>query len=180
MRGPTGTVLVRCALVVGLLIVPGCTDDPEQPGTLPTRSPSPTPTTTSASPATPEEEVEAAVRAYYAELTRAAQTNDTSQLQQMTTRGCPCRRPVRIIKGFADRGWTAPDAEFLVTLVNVRDADSRQAVVEVKTADAAYTVIDRSGSVVDKIDGRTTHVDLSLVRTPSNTWIIANEVDLKA
>src|SRR5215203_2157406 len=98
MRGPTGTVLLRCALVAGLLLVPGCTDDPEEPGTLPTRSQSPTPTTTSASPDTPEEEVEAAVRAYYAELTRAAQTNETEQLRAMVTRRCPCYRPIRVIE----------------------------------------------------------------------------------
>jgi hypothetical protein len=180
MRGPTGTVLLRCALVAGLLVVPGCSDDPATPGTLPTGSPSPTPTSTSASPDTPEEQVEAAVRAYYAELTRAARTNDTSRLRDMTTSGCPCRRPVRIIDGFAARGWTAPDAEFAVTLVRVRDADTRQAVVEVKTADAAYTVLDRSGKAIDRIATRSTHVDLSLVRTPTDAWVIANEVDLKA
>ena len=180
MRGPTGTVLLRCALLVGLLVVPACDDDPEQPGTLPTRSQSLTPASTSASPDTPEEQVEAAVRAYYAELTRAAQTKDTSRLREMTTNGCPCRRPARIIDGFAKRGWSAPDAEFAVTLINVRDADSRQAVVEVKTADAPYSVVDRSGEVVDRIQSRTTHVDLSLISTTTGSWVIANEVDLEA
>jgi hypothetical protein len=179
MRGPTGTVLVRCALVVGLLIVPGCTDDPEQPGTLPTRSPSPTPTTTSASPATPEEEVEAAVRAYYAELTRAAQTNDTEQLRGMVTRRCPCYRPIRVIESGAERGEITPDAEWTVTRLRVHDVEPGTALVEVEYEVSAYDVVDTSGDVLGHVGGQRSHFDLSLVKTGSR-WVISNLVNLEA
>ena len=74
MRGPTGTVLFRVALVVIALTGAGCSDDPPEAGGLPSNSPSPSSTSSSPTPATPEEQVEAAVRAYYAELTRAART----------------------------------------------------------------------------------------------------------
>ena len=71
MRAPTGTLLrAGVAIILGLAVV-SCTDEPD-PGTI--KSPSPTPSSSSASPtpSTPEAQIEAAVRAYYAELTRAA------------------------------------------------------------------------------------------------------------
>jgi hypothetical protein len=86
---------------------------------------------------------------------------------------------VRIIDRFADRGWSAPKADFRVTAVSVRTASERGAVVEVKTSDAGYVVIDRGGTVVDRIAARRTHVDLSMVVLPNGAWTIANEIDLR-
>ncbi len=70
MRAPTGTLL-RAGLtaIVSLALVAGCTDDAE-PGTLKTATATPTSTTAAPTPTTPEAQIEAAVRAYYAELTR--------------------------------------------------------------------------------------------------------------
>jgi hypothetical protein len=170
---------VRCALVVGLLIVPGCTDDPEQPGTLPTLSPSPTPTTTSASPATPEEQIEAAVRAYYAELTRAAQTQDTDRLAMLSTKGCPCYGYVTSIDQAAQKDQTSPDAAWRVIDVRAHDVAATDALAEVKYEVAAYALIDRSGDVVRRFPARDGHVDLSLVRVRDD-WIIGNSFDLES
>ncbi len=72
VRTPTGTLLrAGLGVVLGLALVAGCSDEPKAGTIKPPRS---TPTTSSATPtpATPEAQIEAAVRAYYAELTRAA------------------------------------------------------------------------------------------------------------
>ncbi|MGZ4609691.1 MAG: hypothetical protein ACXV2H_05495, partial [Actinomycetes bacterium] len=72
--------------------------------------------------ATPvEAQVEAAVRAYYAELTRAAQTNDTTELKRLLNRTCPCYRAVRVIEAGATRGETTPDAAWHLDRVRVHD-----------------------------------------------------------
>ncbi len=79
MRAPAGTLLrAGLALILGLALV-SCTDDPK-PGTVGTPTATPSSSTPSPTPSTPEAQIEAAVRAYYAELTKAAQTNDTSEL----------------------------------------------------------------------------------------------------
>jgi hypothetical protein len=100
MGAPTGTLQRLCLVVslsLGLLGLVGGCSDPDQPSTLPSDTPTPTSSSASPTPSTPEQEIEAAVRAYYAELQRAAQTNDTSVLKTMSTKGCPCYRPVRVI-----------------------------------------------------------------------------------
>src|SRR4051812_16391754 len=74
----------------------------------------PTPTMHSTTPTPTEtpvaQQVETAVRAYYAELTRAAQTNDTSKLKTMLMKSCPCFNAVRILERNARLGRTTPDA----------------------------------------------------------------------
>ena len=180
MRGPTGTVLLRCALVAALLTVPGCSGDPEKPGTLPTRSQSPTPTSTSASAETPEEQVEAAVRAYYAELTRAAQTNDVSVLKGLMAKGCPCYRAVRVISQNKRQGETTPEAAFRITSLRVHDLEGDTALAEVETRGPAYAVLNEKGEVVDRVPSQQTHLDLSLVRDASGEWIIGNWFNLEA
>ncbi len=72
MRAPAGTLLrAGLALVFGLALV-SCTDDPKA-GSVGTPSPTAS-SSSSPTPSTPEAQIEAAVRAYYAELTKAAQT----------------------------------------------------------------------------------------------------------
>ena len=180
MRGPTGTVLLRYALTAALLVVAGCSDEPDEPGTLPSSRQSPSATSTSASPATPEEEVEAAVRAYYAELTRAAQTNDVSALKELMTKGCPCYRAVRVISENERQGETTPDAHFRLTSLRVHDLEGDTALAEVRTQDPAYEVIDEGGEVVDRVSSQETHLDLSLVRVEDGRWIIGNWFNLDA
>src|SRR3954470_20944028 len=104
MRTPTGTLL-RAGLtaVVSLALVAGCSDDPE-PGTLKTPTATPTSTTASPTPTTPQAQIEAAVRAYYAELTKAAQTLDTTEIAKRSTKGCPCYGVVRGIDEIRRKG----------------------------------------------------------------------------
>lgn len=184
MTAPTGTVY-RAALLVACWAtafggLAGCSEEPGRAGTLPSRTASPTPTTTSASPTptTVEEQVEAAVRAYYAELTRAAQTNDTTRLKTMVTRGCPCYRPVRVIERGARRGESTPDARWTIRTLRVHDIVGETALVEVRYDVSAYDVVDRSGKVLAHIGKQTSHFDLSLVKGDRG-WVIGNLMDLE-
>jgi hypothetical protein len=126
-----------------------------------------------------EQQVEAAVRAYYAELTRAAQTNDTTRLKSMIDKNCPCYRAVRVINAGARRGESTPDAAWTLKSVRVHDITGVAAVAEVKYRVTAYDVISRSGGVVDHIGRRRSHLDLSLIEK-SDRWIVANVFDLEA
>ena len=175
--------MLRLCLVVGMGlgvvgIVGGCSDL-DQRSTLPSDTPTPTSSSASPTPATPEQEIEAAVRAYYAELQRAARTNDTSELRGLTTRQCPCFRPVQVIEGNRKKGRTTPDATFGVTRVRVHNLEGRSAIVEVATSDAAYDVMDSSGTVIGRVSARNHLLDLTVVRDDDGRWIIVNEFDLR-
>jgi hypothetical protein len=178
MRGPTGTVLVRCALVVGLLIVPGCTDDPEQPGTLSTRSPSPTPTTTSASPATPEEQIEATMQDYFASTNEAFTTGDVSELRSFTTTTCPCRRAADDIEETVAKGGRFEHLRYEVKSIRVHDIDGGVALAEVIAKLPPYKVYDGNGDIVEDSPGGRLHTDFSLSESESGEWIIGNAVNL--
>jgi hypothetical protein len=163
--------------VLGLLAA-GCSSEPDQPATLPDGKPTAKSTSASPSPMTPEEEVEAAVHAYYAELTRAAQTNDTTVLRTLTTRGCPCFRPVNVIERNEAEGRRTPDASFAVSRLVVHELDGASASVEVKTVETAYRVINRADEVIGRVPARSNHLELSLVRSDKGAWIVANEFNL--
>jgi hypothetical protein len=179
MGAPTGTLLrfLLPGLVLALVLVSGCSDDPVEGAKAPPRA---TPTSTSASPTpdTPEEQVEAAVRAYYAELTRAAQTNDTSVLKTMTTKGCPCYRPVKVIDRGAERGQITPEAEWTITSLDVHEIEGDLAVAEVEYQVSAYDVLDQKGNLLGRVEAQTSHYDLSLSKGP-NGWVIGNVFDLE-
>jgi hypothetical protein len=172
-------------VLAGLLAAAGlcaCSGSDPQPSTL---SPSPSPSTSNASPSpsatTPEQQIEAAVRTYYAELTKAAQTQDTSVLATLSTRGCPCFNVVRGIRDARSQGQTSPDASWTVSTVKVSQVKSRTASAEVEYTVSPYDVLKRDGSVQRHFDQQTGHVALSMVRgSDSGPWIIGNLFDLEA
>jgi predicted lipid-binding transport protein (Tim44 family) len=176
IRRPAVPVLVLAALVSAPGIV-GCTGSDPQPATIstpPTTPAASTPTATS-----PAQQVEAAVRAYYAELTHAAQTGDASVLKTLTTQGCPCYRSATVIDRNARRGYQTPDASFNVVGIKVHDVEPKNAAAQVTTSEAPYDVIDKSDKKIGHVSARRSFLDLSLVQAPSGQWIIANEFDLK-
>jgi hypothetical protein len=183
MRTGTGTWLLRPALVAGLVLMLGACSDPAPAGTVPkstprtaTSPPSPSPTPT-AIPV--EKQVEAAVRTYYAELTKAAQTNDTTRLKQLVHKNCPCYGSVRSIDETATQGRTTPDAAWMVVGVRVHDIVGTTAAAEVQYKVGAYDVMDRSGEVINRIPARNSHVDLSLLRIDRG-WILTNVFNFEA
>jgi hypothetical protein len=173
---PAVPVLIVAALVGAPGLV-GCTGSDPKPATISTPPTTPAPSTPSAT--SPAQQVEAAVRAYYAELTHAAQTNDTSVLKTLTTKGCPCYRSVTVIDRNARRGYQTPDASFHVVGVKVHDVEPKNAAAQVRTSEAPYDVMDGSNKRIGHVNARRTFLDLSLVQAPSGQWIIANEFDLK-
>jgi hypothetical protein len=172
---PAVPVLVVAALVGAPELV-GCTGSDPKPATISTP---PTPASSTPSVTSPAQQVEAAVRAYYAELTHAAQTNDTSVLKTLTTKGCPCYRPVRVIDRNAERGYQTPDASFNVVGIEVHDVEPKNAAAQVRTSEAPYDVIDRSDKTIGHVSARRSFLDLSLVQAPDGKWIIANQFDLR-
>ena len=178
VRTPTGTLLrAGLGVVLGLALVAGCSDEPKAGTIKPPRS-TPTTSTASPTPATPEAEVEAAVRAYYAELTRAAKTGDSTTLKTMTTTACPCYRPVRVIHRNQVAGYRTPDVNFQVASVRVHDIETHVAGAEVRTSEAPYDVVDADRKVIGHVKARHNYLDLSLVQRATGEWVIANEFDL--
>jgi hypothetical protein len=174
-----GTVLLRVAALV-LLAAPltACGGDAEQPTVLPSRDRTPASGTPSPSASGAAADVEAAVRAYYAKLTEAAQTNKPALLDGTVAAGCPCAAAAQVIKRNARHGRTTPDAEFVVTSVRPHDIEGDVAVAEVEYQASGYDVLSRSGEVVNSVDAHDSHLDLSLVRSASS-WVITNVTDLE-
>jgi hypothetical protein len=181
MLAITGTRAVRSLAIVTLVLgAAGCSGNPPPPGavttltpTVQTSTPTPTPTVTPV-----DQQIAAAVRAYYAELTHAAQTNDTSKLKTMLAKSCPCYRAVRVIDAGARKGQETPTAKWTLDSVRVHDITGQTGVAEVKYRVTAYDVLDKSGGVIDHIGSHTSHFDLSLLQA-NTRWIVANVFDLE-
>lgn len=176
MRALTGPLLRLALPVVLALVLSSCSDDPVEGAQVPSNTP--TASSSSPTPDTPEEQVEAAVRAYYAELTRAAQTQDTSDFKLLVTKGCPCYSVATAIQETQREGKTTPDAAWNVVGVRVHDLEGTSAVAEVTYEVAAYKVLDRDGKVVERYPAQDGHVDLSLARSERG-WIVVNLFDLE-
>jgi hypothetical protein len=182
MRTPAGTRWLRSLAIASWVLaglLAGCSD-PQKPASLPTASRSTGATRTPSPTVTPvEQQVEAAVRAYYAELTHAAQTNDTTRLKTMIVKTCPCYRAIRVIEENRRQGERIPDIAIKLVSVRVHDVVARSASAEVKTEDAPYDVVGRDGKVTDRIKASSTHLDLSLLLTKSGVWVVANFFNLQ-
>jgi len=184
MGAPAETLLRLCLVVgmgLGLVGIVGGCSDPDQPSTLSTDAPTPTSSSSSPSPSpeTVEQEVEAAVRAYYAELTRAARTQQTARVKRLMATGCPCYQVAKAIDATRRSGRTTPDAAWEVQSIQVHDVEPGLAVAEVKYEVSAYRVLNEKNNVVDRYPRQQEHVDLSFV-TFDEGWIIGNLVDLES
>ena len=171
---------VAVALAAGLMTVLSACSDPAQPATLPSKSATATtaaPTTSTPEPPTAEEEVEQFIRDYYAELTRAARTQDVSRLKKLSTRGCPCYVYVQAIRSSKSQGLTTPDVEWRAESVVVRVVNEADAVVGVQQVLEPYDALDRQGKVIEHYALQEAKVDFSLVKT-NGGWIIGNTVNL--
>jgi hypothetical protein len=161
-----------------LLALSGCSD-PAPAGTVPTSTPTKasSPPAPSPSATSPEQQVEAAVRTYYAELTKAAQTNDTTRLKQLMDESCPCYGAVRAIDSDATKGRSTPKARWTVVSVNVHDLAGATAAAEVSFDVNAYNLVDKDGTVISRVAARRDRVDLSFGKR-QDAWILANVFNL--
>lgn len=180
MRATVWMRWVRSFVIVTLVMgVAACSDDPTPAGSVKSSTPTVESRTPTPSPTPVEQQVEAAVRAYYAELVRAKQTNDTAKLTLLVSKACPCYRSVGIIQDNRRRGRSGPDAQIKVEDVNTHDVigDTAGAVVAFRAA--GYNLVDRKGHVVSRIRARSYKVDLSFVST-NGAWILHNVFNLAA
>jgi hypothetical protein len=179
MHGTVGTRWLRSlGVAVLLLAATACSGDPPPAGEVETPTPSVQSTTPSPTATPVEQQVEAAVRAYYAELTRAAQTNDTSTLKTMVMKSCPCHNAVRIIEHNTQIGRTTPDATFSLHSVKVHDITGRAASAEVRYDVSGYNVFGADGTVKAHVAAQSSHLDLSLLDV-GEAWLVANTFDLE-
>jgi hypothetical protein len=182
MHVTTGTRWVRSLMIVTLVLgAAACSSDPPPAGAVKTSTPTASSATPTPTPSvTPvDQQIEAAVRAYYAEIVRAARTDDTSTLQTMVAKSCPCYRTVNVIDKNRRQGEQTPKLAIDLQMVTVHDVVAGSGSAEVKTVDSAYDVLDGSGKFVEHIASARTHLDLSLVRTASGAWIVANFFNLE-
>ena len=179
MRGPTGTVLLGVALVAIALTGAGCTDDPPKAGRLPSDRPSPTSTSASQTPDTPEEQVEATMRAYFAEFNEAFKTGDVSELRDFSTSGCPCRDSADRIEKTVAGGGRYEGVQYDVRSIEVHDIEGQTALVEVIAKVPPYKIYDGAGKITEDSEGGRLHTDYSLVQQGSGEWIIGNSMDLE-
>jgi hypothetical protein len=179
MHLTTGTRWLRSVMIAATLLgAAACSADPPHPGSVATSTPtvsssSPTPTVTPVA-----QQVENAVRAYYAELTRAAQTNDTSTLRTMLMKSCPCHNAVRILDHNTKVGRTTPDASFSLQSVKIHDITGMAASAEVRYSVSGYDVLGRDGTVKAHVSPQSSHLDLSLLEV-GDAWLVANTFDLE-
>jgi len=177
-------------VAAAVLVVPlGACSDPPAAGKIPSATsptatatpstPTPIPTTSPASPtpSTPEAEVDAAVRTYYAELNRAAQTNDTTRLKTMIDISCDCYRAIKVIDENARQRYTTPSAKWNLRRVLPHAVKQSAALVEVKYDLSAYDVVGADGKVVGHVKSQSNHWDLSLIRRGSG-WVVNDVSDL--
>jgi hypothetical protein len=180
MHVQAGTRWLRTfAIAVLLLGAAACSNDPPPAGAVKTSTPTVQTTTPTPTPTPVEQQVEDAVRAYYAELVRATQTNDTARLALLVSRGCPCYRSVEIIQDNRRRGRSGPGAAITVERVRAHDVISHTAGALVVFRAAAYDLVDRQGKVVGHVHAKSYRVDLSFVST-DEMWILNNVFNLAA
>lgn len=178
MHRTAGTRWLRSlGVAVLLMAATACSGDPPPAGAVDTPTPSVQSSTPSPTATPVEEQVEAAVRAYYAELTRAIQTGDTSRLRGMLLKNCPCYGSVSSIDKLAAKNQQAPGAQIDVVGLKAHDVIAQSASAEVSYTVTAYNLIGQGGNVLNHIAARRDHVDLSLIRR-DNGWLVANVFNL--
>jgi hypothetical protein len=179
MGAPTGTLLrfLLPGLVLALVLVSGCSDDPVEGAKVPPRA---TPTSTSASPtpATPEEQIKATMEAYFAETNAAFESGDVARLRTFSTKGCPCRDAARTIEATIKSGGRFENLRYEVVSIRVHDVEAESGLAEVVAKLPPYKVYDADGSVTEDSGGGKLHTDFSLVKT-GDRWVIGNSLNLE-
>lgn len=175
-----------CALTLAaaVALVAGCTGSGPAPSSLPTISQSsvqPTADTAVTPSVVASIDVSAQVRAaslrYFSVASRALATGDTTELESLSTAGCPCRTLVKEIKRIYDGGSFRGKGYGHVD-VRVHDVSSSAASAEVKAVAYPYDELDANGHVVTHSQGGFSHNDFSFVRNPNGDWIIGYSVNL--
>jgi hypothetical protein len=167
VRWPAG------ALVAVLVFTTACSDAPGKPAVLPTASttssstPTPTPTARD-----PRAEVEAFVRAYYAEVNAAAASGNTAALNSYSSLTCGCRRLLEYIRDKWQQG-SLRNVDYRIDNLRVSRIDAGNAEIAAKVRIGAYEVLDRSGRVVERV-AEESGTDLLELARLGDRWIVQN------
>ena len=178
MRTPTGTLL-RCALAALLAVVAlsACAgeNDPK-PGTI--KTPKPVTSAASPTPTSPEAQIEATMRAYFALMNAAFHTGDVTRLRSFSSSGCPCRKAANAIERTVKSGGRFEGLRYEVQTVRVHDVEGATGLAEVVAKVPPYKVYNGNGEVTEDSGGGKLHTDFSLVRS-GDRWIIGNALNLE-
>lgn len=159
--------------VVILALVAGCggSSEPRTVQPVPSVSPSPSP-----SPSlTPEEQVLAAVRAYYAAVNYAAETGDTSRVLATTTPECSCRSVASYIDGLQAKGQGLRNARNELGGLRVTQVTASFAVVAVNYLSPRHQVVDlKSGRILETFPSKRFVAQVTVKAVASN-WLVALE-----
>jgi predicted lipid-binding transport protein (Tim44 family) len=174
--------MYRFGLAVALvaLLAAGCSD--EKAGGLPpitspsSTAPSPTATATATkAAATPAAQIEAAARAYYAELTRAGETGDAATLRRMIDPDCECAKTIDYLAEEARKGHRFT-TKYRVDGVSTHDVTATAGFATVTLTYAKSAIVDRSGKVVRSLPGQTkVGRDLGFTRE-GERWVLTQLV----
>ncbi|MBA2768352.1 MAG: hypothetical protein H0U35_04335 [Sporichthyaceae bacterium] len=185
MLGSTGALFRSCLLACCLLtVVTSCSDEPTPPGTLPSDTASPTTSSASSAPSsspkptTPEEEIRAAMVAYFEAANEMFRTGDVRELRSLSTDGCPCRKITRSVERIALEGGRYNGTRYDVKKIRVHDIEGETGLAEVIAVVPPYRVIGGDGSIVEDSPGGRLHTDFSLFRE-GEQWIVGNALNLE-
>ncbi|MDX6199355.1 MAG: hypothetical protein QOJ79_2506 [Actinomycetota bacterium] len=160
--------------VLALTLVTGCGGSSGEPRTVPpvpSASPSPSPSAS----LTPEEQVLAAVRAYYEAVNHAAETGDTTAVLATTLPNCTCRSLVSYIAGLRAKGQRLRNARNELGGMRVTQVTKDFAVVSVNYLSPAHQVVDaKSGKVLDSFPSKQFQAQVT-VKAVASAWLVAVE-----
>jgi hypothetical protein len=124
---------------------------------------------------TPEQQVLAAVRAYYDAVNAAAKSGDPARVVALTTPQCTCRSLVSYLKGLRAKGQALRNARDEVGEVHVTQVTPDFAVVSVNYLSPSHQVIEvSSGKVLESFPSKQFKAQVTLKATPTG-WLVALE-----
>lgn len=122
---------------------------------------------------TPEQQVLAAVRAYYEALNVAGASGDTTQLAMLSTPDCSCRQVIAYLQELRAKGQRLRNARDDISKINVQRVGPDFATVLVHYTSPTHEVIaEADGTVLDSFPARKVAVQLAL-KSVTGRWLIA-------
>lgn len=130
--------------VVALALVAGCagSSEPRTVQPVPSASPSLSPPP----PLTPEEQVLAAVRAYYTEVDRASATGSVTALEALSIPSCDCRKLARGIRETYASGTRIVGARHVLIGPQLASFSPPGAAVTARLNVSAHELVQKDGS----------------------------------
>lgn len=189
MRGFLRPV-IQVAAVLAALLAAGCGGGGDKPFALPSRTSTPPVATASqsgspdpsasvsVSPSTQAQQVEQAVRNYFAVANEATRTGNTAPLAALSVPTCGCRQLVRYIDGEYHKGHIEGSTVSVVSIDPV-ELRTRLAATNVTFhVDAARTV-GPDGKIISTATAGSATDRMILVENENDQWIVSDVVNVK-